>query len=442
MRTPKRKKTPAAKRKRLPKRKPELYKRKDRDELKAELVTLDPSAGHVGRKWFGSQQESFLEDLPIFRLRHAQLMMFDPVVRFGLNVRDAALMAAKITIDGDNQEVTQFLGEQWKTIWGKFGSKILKTKRWGFSGFQVEYSIDNATGNLIVDDLKDFSPYDVRPLKQGNNLIGFRLQKRTTTIRPRSQSEINILRPRGLWTTFDAEQGRNFGRPILRRSFGPWWEKWMDHGYKKTAQLRMMKDAARGDSFTYPPDRLIQLPDGSSLPWRDVVRDIAESSMNGSTLVYPSLFDNEGHELVKYTPPKDTGNPQGIWEWGEKLDRDIWRGCDVFEEVIQASQTGSGYSGRSVPLMMFLQACMLEFSELLQSIDRDILRPLAWLNFGIDPEYQVRPVPLVETFAEATQGSAMGGGAMGGPASAGPEQQGGGIAAIMSGRSGNGNGGF
>lgn len=397
---------------------PPPYKEVPREELKVLLDSADPTAGYRNRGFYG--MHSIIEDLPVFRLRHAMQMMFDPKVRFGLTIRDAALSALKIKVDARNEKLRNYIGGLWKTLWGKYSRFLLKTKRWGYGGFQMGYGVDRKTGYTTIESIKDFAPQDVRPLIQSSQVVGLAVRG-GHSIQQNFQGR--LFAPRALWTTFDAEQGRHFGQSILVRSYGPWYEKWMDHGAKKTTQLRMIKDAYRGDWLTYPPDRVITLPNGEQVPWRDVAREVVENTMSGSTIVTPQMFDSDGNPLVNYTPPSDTGNPVGIWTWGDNLNIEIWQGMSVFEEVIQAAQGGTGFSGRSVPLMMFLQSCMDEAQELVDAIDRDVLKPLAWLNFGDDPEYKVEPVSLIETFAEAVQGSAMGGGAMGGPQSQGGPQQ-------------------
>jgi len=40
-----------------------------------------------------------------------------------------------------------------------------------------------------------------------------------------------------------------------------------------------------------------------------------------------------------------------------------------------------------------------ELAELIRCIDRDILRPIAELNFGRAPQYEIQPRSLVETYA-------------------------------------------
>jgi len=58
------------------------------------------------------------------------------------------------------------------------------------------------------------------------------------------------------------------------------------------------------------------------------------------------------------------------------------------------------YSGRWIPFIVALSAVQTEFAELVRCVDRDILRPISQLNFGVVPQYEIRPKPLTETYGE------------------------------------------
>jgi hypothetical protein len=69
-------------------------------------------------------------------------------------------------------------------------------------------------------------------------------------------------------------------------------------------------------------------------------------------------------------------------------------------EIIQAQTSGSGFSGRWIPFAVALSAVHQELAELIRCVDRDILRPIAQLNFGRQVQYAIRPRSLVETYAQ------------------------------------------
>lgn len=127
---------------------------------------------------------------------------------------------------------------------------------------------------------------------------------------------------------------------------------------------------------------------------------MAEARQSGGAMTLPMMFDREGHKLVDYTPPQDIGAATGIFEWGRALDYEIWKALELPPEVIEASRVGSGWSGRSVPFIVALSAVQLEFAELVRCVDRDVLRPLVELNFGVEASYELRPLPLIDVYAE------------------------------------------
>jgi hypothetical protein len=174
----------------------------------------------------------------------------------------------------------------------------------------------------------------------------------------------------------------------------------MHGGAKKLLRLRMLKDAYIGDIFWYPTDRVFQLENGEKLAWRDIAREMAEARQSGGALSLPLMYDRDGHKLLDYTPPHDVGAATGIFDWARALDYEIWKALEVPPEVIEASRVGSGWSGRSVPLIIALSAVQLEFAELVRCVQRDLLQPLVELNFGPEERFDLRPLPLIDVYAE------------------------------------------
>jgi hypothetical protein len=217
---------------------------------------------------------------------------------------------------------------------------------------------------------------------------------------PHSPSQpFNLLAPQALVCTYDAECDNPYGCALLARAYPAWYEKWMPGGAKRTLQLRMLKDAYVGDIVWYPPDRTFMLPSGEQVSYREIAREIVELRRTGGALTLPLIRDASGNKLVDYTPPTHVPGYTQIFRWKQDLDLEIWKALEVPPEIIQASSSGSGYSGRWIPFAVALSAVHLELAELIRCVDRDILRPIAQLNFGQQAEYEIRPEPLVETYA-------------------------------------------
>jgi len=142
------------------------------------------------------------------------------------------------------------------------------------------------------------------------------------------------------------------------------------------------------------------MPDGREVTFRDLAKEIVESRASGGALTLPLIRDSLGNKLVDYTPPQGVTGYTQIFRWKSDLDLEIWKALEVPPEIIQASSSGSGFSGRWIPFAVALSAVHQELAELIRCIDRDILRPIAQLNFGRQPQYEIRPRSLVERYAE------------------------------------------
>lgn len=377
----------------------------DHEQVKKTIVNADPTAGTYRPSRFFST-DVLIKDLPMYTVFAGKMMLdSDPLIQYALNVRNAALSVAEVEITARRPDVKAWLESQWHTIWEVNGSKVRKTKQWGYAGLQPTFRTNPRTGLIEIEDLKDFAPEDVRALESEGKVCGFRLKGQP------------LMGPFALWLSFNTEYGSPYGKGLLRRMYGPWYLKWMTHGVEDLIKLRMIKDAYIGDIFWYAENQMAELPDGTQVSFRDLYRQISEKRLSGGAMVLPKVVDDKGHELTGYTPPQTVGGASDVFIWADRTDEAIFRGSDIPLEVVKAQENG-GFSGRSIPFMTLLGVCNQEFADYVQPIER-YLKMMAWLNWGADQEFEIKPKSLVESFSQDTSGSAMGGGAMGGQ----PSQQ-------------------
>jgi hypothetical protein len=369
-----------------------------------------------------------VDELPPFNLHVAELMRFDPQVRIGLGARNGLLMAAEVEVEGEDRRLTSWVQHQWNSLWHGAAHQLLRAKLYGFIAFEVAYrqaASGEFRGLIEVERLIDHHPRETRLLVSGDKIVGFsyegdadassdkvsgrggegesgrdRDQQFSPSPTPPLSHSVNLFAPQALVCTFDAECNNPYGCALLARAYPAWFEKWMPGGAKRTLRLRMIKDAYIGDIFWYPPDRRFEMSDGREMTFRDLAREIVESRHSGGALTLPLIRDSLGHKLVDYTPPQGVSGHTQIFRWKNDLDLEIWKALEVPPEVIQASNSGSGYSGRWIPFAVALSSVHLELAELIRCIDRDILRPIAELNFGRDPQYSIHPRSLVATYSE------------------------------------------
>jgi hypothetical protein len=344
-----------------------------------------------------------IDELPPFTLHVADLMRYDPQVRIGLGARNGLLMAAEVEVTGADPAVGAWVQHQWDSLWHGSAHQLLRAKLYGFLPLEVIYrraAGGQFAGLLEVDRLVDYHPRDARLLMQGERIVGFeKWSARSASANHLAEDHIQYFAPQALVVTFDAECAQPYGCALLARAYPAWFEKWMPGGAKRTLRLRMIKDAYIGDILWYPADRQVQLPDGKEVSWREMARELVESRHSGGALTLPLVRDSLGNKLIDYTPPQGVTGATQIFQWKRDLDLEIWKALEVPPEIIQASSSGSGFSGRWIPFAVALSAVHQELAELIRCVDRDVLRPIAQLNFGRQPQYEIRPRSLVETYA-------------------------------------------
>lgn len=380
-------------------------KRKSRQELKNTVIATNPLKDYKNTRtafW----AELIIQGLPPWYLWIGKAMLdSDPLVRFALDIRNAMLMTAEIEVECDYPEIATWIKEQWDFLWTQHGKKVAAAKEFGFAPLQLIWKEDAKNSNLIISDCKEYAPEDAKALVLGNDIKGMKIKG------------TDVFSPQAMWMTFGSKYDQPYGNGILRRMYPPWFQKWMNHGSERLLQLRMIKDAYIGDIFWYPPNQLVEIPNGdgtvTSVPWRDVFRELSENRLSGNTLVLPRLVDDNNNPLTDYTPPQDTGGATSIFDWADRNDNKILQAASITREIIEAASSGSGFSGRSIPFLTTLSVCNEEVKEMIVGFRRPIETAI-WLNWGIEPDFTIKPKNLVETFSDDIQGSALGGGAIGG----------------------------
>ena len=335
--------------------------------------------------------------IPPFQLQTAELMRFDPQLRIGLGARNGLLLAAQALVASDDERVARWVQQQWDRLWSRGAQAMLRAKLYGFLPFEVSLQVaarGEFAGLIEARNLRARPPRQSRLLVRDDELCGF-------VWRPDAEAERRLLAPQALVCTYGAEFDVHYGCSLLERAYPAWYEKYCEGGVKQTLKLRMVKDAYLGDVLWYPPDHKVETADGRSISWRDIAREVVESRSSGGALTLPMVYDDNGKRLVDYTPPRDTGDAAGIFRWKRDNDIELWKALEVPPEILEASASGSGYSGRWIPFTVAVSAVQSEFAEIVECVERDILRPLVQINFGPDATFEISPQPLQEVLTEA-----------------------------------------
>lgn len=358
---------------------------------------------------------------PVWSYFMADLMLLDHQVFFGVCLGNAPLMSLEVEVAGPHKEINEFVADQFKRIWSTSASHIFRAKYYGYIAAEIVFQqtergweIEKAVSRHPRDTRPLFAPENVGEFTRGD-LVGVRIRglgRTYTGVIATNSVSTDLPLPKSCWLTYDAEYGQYYGRAALERSYGAWWDKAMPGGAYDLRRLRNVKDSWIGDVLKYPISKRFKLPDGTEITARDLARQIGEARVSGGVVVIPSDTDDKGNPYFAYQPPHAIAGEEHAKQWISDLDDDIFDGLLLPREVVEAAATGSGFSGRSVPMMMFLGTRDLEASVYVRELNNQVFKKLVEWNFGgrYCEEYTIQPIPLLETV-----GQQLGGGGIGGP---------------------------
>lgn len=367
-------------------------------ELVVEKARSDtPATGRVDPHLRSRWMQSLWQKRPPFSLTWADLMRFDHQVKFGMCIRNGPAYGLKVEVDSPRPAVKEFVTKQWDRIWSQEAEKLLRDQHYGYLAYEAMYRY--ADGQFQFDRYIDRHPMDTKPLTLRQKLVGVNFHERGTKA---------LYGPQALWLTYDAEAGSLFGTSILESPFAPWYEKTMESGANAIRKLRMVKDAWIGDQIYYDIDFVFPstTPGGQEYTAQQVAVELMENRHSGAAMALPARLDpatGKLIEILRYVPPTGVQGLAPIMEWVEACDWDILDGLEIPREVVEASETGSGYSGRAVPNEKFLAGLNPKLGNRIRQIKEQTLVPLVAANHGADAadEFDIKLVPLEKAMAEA-----------------------------------------
>lgn len=327
-------------------------------------------------------------------------MMLDPRIQMALwYIKGSILSMSRFFVDDgtrpedtaaptEQSPIKQFVINQINRWWRTSVIKQMSAIEWGYSGCEVMYCVKG--GLIQFDHLRLIHQRDVRAVTQSGSLVGMAIENNTR------RGRIYLGGPKSLWHVHQREVNPYYGRSRLKSAFDPWTEMQCQGGARDVRKLYFYRQAFQGDTLYYPPG---SYPDenGQLVSNREVASRMLNAMRTGSTVAMPSQFDSQtGHRLWEMVPRPESTGDVGLLTYYETLKKEMAEGVGVPTEVIEASETGSGYSGRRVPKDAFLGMLSDPVNWLVSDFSEQVITPLVQLNFGIDePDFEIIPFGLV-----------------------------------------------
>lgn len=361
---------------------------------------------HGENNWWGLATSS-LDGRPVFTWLDIPRMFTDPKVIFISRLWRAPFQKVEFTVRGSNARVASFVQNTIKRFWrGSLPKLMSRYFKHGYCAGGVEFAPHEEWIRLA--EVKAMECRDVRPrVWASDDPEGrfFRGQFAGFTLRHAGMDRDHttfVGPPFAFWFAGQSEYGAFFDRPPLAGLFEPWLEKNGRGGAVHSRRTWYRRNASRGSRVRYPPgvsncgtDENPQFRDN-----QDIAREMAETAETNATWCLENTTNpatNEYEWVVE--DPQGFSDIAGFLEYPDKLDEKMVEGAGIPLEVIQGSDSGSGYKGRLVSYGGHL-GTVDELTGLVLKACEPFLTPLVRLNYGSHAWYDIEPVSLAKIASE------------------------------------------
>jgi hypothetical protein len=388
----------------------------------------------------------------LYMLRDVEVMLTHPQVCLSLDYYKSGIAPAEFEYEASHAAVEDFARKMYECFWTKCLDKVQASYEYGWGGNEALYIVEG--GYLTFDGMLDFSPRDSFVLTRRHEYVGVRVkhvegvgevelwgpgktggywQTRVEQARPmpywdpdgtqhnyrvkpgeeiwRANTKFNMP-AKGFWFAHRRRYNQWYGHSQLYGAWRPWKRLATQDGAEQVVDGGIYRFAYRGPTVRYPakddqPRGNYALGTDMSRPLtnRDKARELAENAKAGVSCALPSTTQDG-----KYVWDMEWGgNTEGfkcgdLLEYIKYLKDEISYGILVPPELLEASETGSGYSGRAIPMESFFVRQQRNAERTIEAFKEQIADPLIAWNFGPDAWCKVRVKPLLATKQSQARG--------------------------------------
>lgn len=330
------------------------------------------------------------------------LMLLHPNVQIALDYYKSGIAAAEFEVQTRHVGVRAFVEQQLARLWASGLPRVQEGYDYGWIGGQVMYRQDD-DGRLAFDTFLTYHPRDVRVLTRGGKYMGIRVSGV-----PGSKGAVDLWGPsvglaKAFWYAHRAQFGRMFGRSQILGAWRPWRKLASKDGGEDVIEMAVYRFGIRGPVAKYPPGTPNADEDGRDRrnpSNAEAAQYIAEQYKAGAAVSLPSTRYDDGNPQWELDIPKsgDALNVDSLINYTGDLEKKISMGVGVPPELLQAAETGSGYSGRQIPLEAFYEGQQTVARAIVSAFLEQVVKPLVCWNFGERYEqFDVDVLPLLAT---------------------------------------------
>lgn len=350
-------------------------------------------------------------------------MLRHPAVYQPLDFYKGGVGGAEFKVEASNQEAADWYLDQLERFWTVALGMIQESYAWGWGGYEVMYREEKH--RLHFDKLEDFNPRDVVPLSKEGRYVGVRVKGTGTQDHhgrgrnrdlwgPRRTPSAEPTRPdvppKAFWYAHCPAPGQKyFGRTQLWSAWLPW-KRLTDPvgGAEIVTDMAIYRFGVAGPLMRYPTRDTLRPNSNDRDSARDRAMEFVEQAKSGAGVALPSTRDENGNPDWDIEWPDHTISVDPLLNYSSKLEDQISAGIGVPKELMEASDTGSGYSGRAIPMEAFLMRQQRIAEAIVFGFCQQVLDPLLLWNFGRTAWARATVKPLIETKAKQAGGGQQG----------------------------------
>lgn len=391
----------------------------------------------------------------LYVLRDIEPMLLHPAVLLPLNYYKAGIAGMEVEFKASSSQVGEYALAEWKRFFQRSRYQVQRSYEYGWGGYEVMYAEEK--GHLCFDMLYDFSPRDSFVLTQKYHYLGVRIknvhnrgpvdlwgpgvppgvwERQADEAQPfwdpevkrkpgeqraaevwQSQPNLN-LPAKGFWFAHDKRWHLWYGRTQCLGSWRPWRRLAGQDGAEHVIDHGVYRYAFRGPMVRYPvqdvqprPAAYPQYSQSSGnqpITARDKARELAEMAKAGVSVAFPSTRDDKGNLVWDMDWPANVLDVGPLIKYQKELEQQCAKGIGIPPELMEASETGSGYSGRMIPMEGFFVGQQMNAERMFEAWKSQIGDPLVRWNFGPEAWFEGEIKPLLATKAMQSQGQDSG----------------------------------
>ena len=333
--------------------------------------------------------------LPVYRFREGEFSLWDFYWDIESMLKHDMILTPLANVQAPIQHMeVEFAGSSTRVVkscldeWQKFLECHVPTIQqdadpYGWMGAEIIYGYEQ--GRMTVDDIQDYHPRDVQPLVKDGKVHGVQVKNVPGGAKNLAGSRRG-LPAKGFWYPRKPKYGMRYGQAAIETAWKPWRRATARDGMEEVMDLACYRYAV-GYMIGYAPAEdttALNQPaaGGAKISAIQRMLEMIENLKAGAGIVLPSTVFPTGQSKYSLDFKTPEMRLEELLTMYEALYKQCSKAIGFPPELLEASETGSGYSGRLIPLQAFLYRLQGICVGLFRAYWKQIGKPLMYWNFG------------------------------------------------------------